>query len=115
MSFRTHRQEYSQPEHSKSFYYYLRLFLTNAWFIIPVATVIIAVWIVVIYRYGIIIPVLQATSVLQFDNPDDISAVAERVPLQADTRAALVKSRSFLQQVAQDLSLRLQTGRYIRS
>jgi tyrosine-protein kinase Etk/Wzc len=59
--------------------------------------------------------VLQATSVLQFDNPDNISAVTERVPLQADTRAVLIKSRSFLEEVAQDLSLRLRTGRNIRS
>lgn len=115
MSFRTHTQELSQPENNKSFHYYLRLFLTNAWFIIPVAVVILTLWILFIYRYGIIKPVLEATSVLQFDDPDDISAVSERVPLQADTRAALVKSRSFLEQVAQDLSLRLQTERYTRS
>jgi capsular exopolysaccharide synthesis family protein len=77
--------------------------------------VFLTLWMVFIHRYGIITPVLKATSVLQFDNPDDLSAVTERVPLQADTRAALIKSHSFLEQVAQDVSLRVRTGRYVRS
>jgi capsular exopolysaccharide synthesis family protein len=115
VSFRITNQKNSQPDQNKHFNHYKRLFLHNTWFIVPVAAFFFTLWIIFIYRYGIIRPVLKATSVLQFDNPDNISAVTERVPLQADTRAVLIKSRSFLEQVAQDLSLRLRTGRNIRS
>ncbi|HEX2959665.1 MAG TPA: polysaccharide biosynthesis tyrosine autokinase [Chitinispirillaceae bacterium] len=113
MSYRINTQDYEDTK--KQFNRYKNLLLRKAWFIIPVSLGILTLWMMFIYRYGFMTPVLQATSVLQFDNPDDISAVTERVPLQSDTRAALIKSRTFLQQVAQDISARLQTGRFIRS
>jgi capsular exopolysaccharide synthesis family protein len=115
VSFRINTQENPNIDTGKQFHHYKKLLIRNAWFIIPVAIVVFIFWIIVIHRYGLQTPVLQATSVLQFDNPDNISAVSERVSLQSDTRAAMIKSRTFLEQVAQDVSIRLQTGRYIRS
>ncbi len=115
MSFRINTQEDAHVDTGKQFRHYKKLFIRNAWFIVPVALVIFTLWVLTIHRYGLMVPVLQATSVLQFDNPENISAVSERVALQSDTRAAMIKSRMFLQKVAQDVSIRLQTGRYIRS
>lgn len=115
MSFRINAQEDAHVDTGKQLRHYKKLLIRNTWFIIPVTLVMLILWVLVIHRYGLLTPVLQSTSVLQFDNPDNISAVTERVALQSDTRAAMIKSRSFLQQIAQDVSTRLQTGRYIRS
>jgi tyrosine-protein kinase Etk/Wzc len=115
VSFRINAQEDAHVDTGKQFRHYKKLLIRNMWFIIPASIVIFTLWIIVLHRYGLMTPVLQATSVLQFDNPDNISAVSERVTLQSDTRAAMIKSRTFLQQIAQNVSIRLQTGRYIRS
>ncbi len=57
----------------------------------------------------------EATAILQFDDPKNISAVEKEIGLQSNTKAVLIKSRSFLENVAQKLSLQVVTFKHSRS
>lgn len=119
MSFRTQSNSANvsggKTAGTKQVDHYIQLFLQKLWFVIPVSIIVMAVWFIAITRLGLMTPQLDATTILQFDDPTKLSAVDERVELQSDTKAVLVKSRSFIEGVVRKLSLQFQMSRVARS
>jgi capsular exopolysaccharide synthesis family protein len=95
--------------------HYLQLLWQRLWFVLPVSLLVTVMFFVAISKMGLLIPELEATAVMQFDDPKNLSAVDERIGLQADAKAVLVKSRSFLEREIQKLSLQFQISRCLRS
>ena len=112
MSFRT---QTNQTNMSRQLDHYVHLLRRKLWFVLPVMVAVIAGYFFTIYKLDIAKPHLGATAILQFDDPDELSAVQERVWLESDAKAVLVKSRSFLEGVVRKLSLQLQVSRFSRS
>ncbi|KMQ52446.1 capsular exopolysaccharide family protein [Chitinispirillum alkaliphilum] len=108
MSFRKDKKDSVPWDH------YLHLFLRNIWFILPVSLTVLVLWIVVMGRMNMFTPEMQARAVLRFDDPQALSGVDERVSYESESRASLVKSRSFLEQIAAKHSLQLMTSRVQR-
>ncbi|MFP4680358.1 MAG: GumC family protein [Chitinispirillaceae bacterium] len=95
--------------------HYLHLVLRKAWFIIPVTVVVLVLWVLVLAKMGMLRPELEAQAVLRFEDPDNLSAVDERVGDDPESRTVLIQSRSFLENVVRKLSLQLTTGKVPRA
>ncbi|MFP4013585.1 MAG: polysaccharide biosynthesis tyrosine autokinase [Chitinispirillaceae bacterium] len=95
--------------------HYLHLIIRKVWFILPVMVVVMVLWVLVLARMGMLQPELEAQAVLRFEDPDNLSAVDERVGDDPESRAVLVTSRSFLEDVVRKLSLQLTTREVPRS
>lgn len=116
MSFRA--QDYtinSENRSERQWGYYVQLFWRKAWFVIPSFLIISVGWFLVIVIFGMTKPRLEATAILQFEDPSTISAVEKQVGIQTNAKAVLIRSRSFLEEIAKQLSLQLQTENYSRS
>jgi tyrosine-protein kinase Etk/Wzc len=94
---------------------YIRLVLRRAWFIFPVFILCMVGWVFTLSRAGLLKPTLDATALLRFDDPANLSAVDERVGDDPESRLVMVKSRSLLEDVVAKLSLQLQTGKVARA
>jgi len=97
------------------FEHYIRLIFRRAWFIFPICILFMVGWIFTLSRAGLLKPHLEATALLRFDDPANLSAVDERVGDDPESRLVMVKSRSLLEDVAAKLSLQLQTGKIARA
>ncbi|MCL2688435.1 MAG: polysaccharide biosynthesis tyrosine autokinase [Chitinispirillia bacterium] len=97
------------------FEHYIRLVLRRAWFIFPICILCMAGWIFTLSRAGLLKPHLEATVLLRFDDPANLSAVDERVGDDPESRLVMVKSRSLLEDVVAKLSLQLQTKKVTRA
>lgn len=95
--------------------HYLHLIVRKAWFIVPVMVVVMVLWVLVLAKMGMLKPELEAQAVLRFEDPDNLSAVDERVGDDPESRTVLIKSRSFLEDVVRKLSLQLTTGKVPRA
>lgn len=115
MSFITQTNSGHERGVKRHFEHYMHLFIRRLWYIIPSFTIVTLAFIWAIIFFDLLAPQLQSSAVLHFDDPDQLSAVQERVNLRSDTKAVLVKSRTFLEGVARKLSLQLQVHRYPRS
>ena len=94
---------------------YIRLILRKAWFIFPVCILCMAGWVFALSRAGLLKPPLEATALLRFDDPANLSAVDERVGDDPESRLVMVKSRSLLEDVVAKLSLQIQTKKTARA
>ena len=112
MSFTT---QSNQNNMSRQLDHYVHLLRRKWWFVLPVTAAVIIIYALVVNKLGISSPKLDATAILQFDDPDELSGVQERVVLESDAKAVLVRSRSFLEGVVRKLSLQLEVSRYSRS
>ncbi len=109
MSFR------NSDKNSVTWDHYLHLMLRKWWIVVPVFLVVLLLWSMLMLRMNMLTPEQEASAVLRFDDPQTLSAVDERVGYDYESRTVLVKSRSFLQEVAQKLSLQLMTDNAPRS
>ncbi|MDG5815212.1 polysaccharide biosynthesis tyrosine autokinase [Chitinispirillales bacterium ANBcel5] len=94
--------------------HFIHLVRRYLWFILPLFTVVMALWVFFAYKMGAFTPELEATAILRFDDPQNLSAVDDRVGYEVESRAVLVKSRTLLEEVARKLSLQLLTNRVSR-
>jgi len=115
VSFRTQTNMTNQPGMKRQLDHYVHLIWRKLWFILPTFIVVITAWFVAINKLGVAKPQLSATAILHFDDPDELSAVDERVTLGPEAKAVLVKSRTFLEKVVRKLGLQLQVSKYPRS
>ncbi len=115
MSFRTQTNRTNQPGMKRQLDHYVHLIWRKLWFILPIFFVVIAAWFVAINKLGVAKPQLSATAILHFDDPDELSAVDERVTLGPEAKAVLVKSRTFLEKVVRKLALQLRVSKHPRS
>lgn len=115
MSFRSQSGDGTNNKMQKQMDHYLQLLWQRLWFVVPVSLLVVVIFFIAISKMGLLVPELQATAVMQFDDPKNLSAVDERVGLQSDAKAVLVKSRSFLEREVQKLSLQFQIARCSRS
>jgi tyrosine-protein kinase Etk/Wzc len=100
---------------SRQLDHYIHLLQRKWWFVLPVTAAVIIIYALAVNKLGISRPKLDATAILQFDDPDELSSVQERVVLESDAKAVLVRSRSFLEGIVRKLSLQLEVSRYSRS
>ncbi len=94
--------------------HYLHLLIRKAWFVFPVMVLVLVGWVLVLKKMGMMVPEQEAVAVLRFDDPENLSAVDERVMDDPESRTVLVKSHSFLEEVVRKLSLQLTTGKVPR-
>lgn len=115
MSFRTQTDRTNQTGMNRQLDHYVHLIWRKLWFVLPTCLVVTAAWFVAINKLGVAKPQLSATAILHFDDPDELSAVDERVTLGPEAKAVLVKSRTFLEKVVRKLALQLRVSKYPRS
>lgn len=115
MSFRTQTKRTNANLSRLQFGNFVELVRRRIWIVLPIFFIVTASWIVAVNKLGIAKPQLSATAILQFDDPDALSAVDERVTLGPDAKAVLVKSRTFLEKVVHKLGLQLRVSKYPRS
>lgn len=115
MSFRTQTKRTNETVAKRQFSHYLHLIWRRLWFILPTCLIVTAAWFVAINKLGIAKPQLSATAILHFDDPDELSAVDERVALGPEAKAVLLKSRTFLEKIARKLALQLRVSKFPRS
>jgi len=115
VSFRTQTNRTKRPGMKRQMDHYVHLIWRKLWFILPTCFIVIAAWFVAINKLGLAKPQLSATAILHFDDPDELSAVDERVTLGPEAKAVLVKSRTFLEKVVRKLALQLLVSKHPRS
>lgn len=115
MSFRTQSSRNFEAGMKRQLDYYLHLIWRRLWFIIPVSILVLFAYVFAINKLGLTRPKMEAAAILQFDNPDDLSAVDERVGLQPDTKAILVKSRTFIESIVKKMGLQLHVSEHVRN
>ncbi|MDO5576550.1 MAG: GNVR domain-containing protein, partial [Fibrobacter sp.] len=107
MSFKTQSSGTSETAMKRQLDYYIHLLWRKLWFVLPVSILVLFAYVFLINMLGLTKPKMEAKAILQFDNPDNLSAVNERVGLQPDTKAILIKSRTFIDNIVNKMGLQL--------